>query len=218
MIGPSKSYYPEWRVSIPEVETPSLRVERFTVSDDDADRYNLSNAFSLGASRMVPPGTFTKVSRRDPTTGRWRLWMSDTDAEVIDHLNFYHTVVRMKARRVLINGLGIGMIVRALLQHSFIDHIDVVEIDTEVAEVIGSYYAKDPRVTIHVADALTIKWPPNTRWDAAWHDIWPTITSDNLEEMSRLHRMYGRRVDYQESWCRWECERERREDRKYSFL
>lgn len=49
---------------------------------------------------------------------------------------------------------------------------------------------------------LTIKWPTGTYWDVAWYDIWPEITSDNLEGMKRLHRSYGRRVGWQGSWAR----------------
>jgi hypothetical protein len=53
-----------------------------------------------------------------------------------------------------------------------------------------------------VADALTMKWPPHTRWNIAWHDIWPSISRDNLPEMKYLHRSYGHRVLWQGSWSR----------------
>ena len=30
-------------------------------------------------------------------------------------------------------------------------------------------------VAIHQADAYSVEWPADARWDVAWHDIWPTI-------------------------------------------
>jgi hypothetical protein len=66
------------------------------------------------------------------------------------------------------------------------------------------------RLTIHHGDALTYKWPVGTRWTVAWHDIWDTICEDNLPDMNRLHRRFGRRVDWQGSWCRDLIETERR--------
>ena len=68
------------------------------------------------------------------------------------------------------------------------------------------------------ADAFTVKLPRpslflhvprDTRYDVVWHDIWDNICADNLPEMHRLHRRYGRRCDWQGSWARWHCERQR---------
>jgi hypothetical protein len=67
----------------------------------------------------------------------------------------------------------------------------------------------DDRLRVIHADAL--KWmPPKVmRWSVVWHDIWDDISVDNLNEMTKLHRRYGRRCDWQGSWCRAECERAR---------
>ncbi len=63
-----------------------------------------------------------------------------------------------------------------------------------------------PRLTIHEDDALTRKWPTGTRWTVVWHDIWRDICTDNLPEMARLHRSFGRRCDWQDSWSKSLCE------------
>lgn len=42
-----------------------------------------------------------------------------------------------------------------------------------------------------------------------WHDVWDYIDANNLTQMHALHRKYGRRADWQGSWCRDQCERQR---------
>lgn len=45
--------------------------------------------------------------------------------------------------------------------------------------------------------------PPKGKWyGVVWHDVWNDLCADNLSEMSRLHRKYGRRCDWQGSWGR----------------
>ena len=58
----------------------------------------------------------------------------------------------------------------------------------------------------HQADALEYKPPRGEQYDVVWHDIWPNICTDNLPEMHKLHRKYGRRCNWQGSWCRAEHE------------
>lgn len=87
-------------------------------------------------------------------------------------------------------------------------HITVVEKSTDVIKLVGEHYLKDARVTIVHADAFEYTPPKNKQFNAVWHDIWDYICSDNLEEMKKLHRKYGRRTEYQESWCRSQCERQ----------
>ena len=68
-------------------------------------------------------------------------------------------------------------------------------------------YIKDKRVTIINADAFEWKPPKDQRYDVVWHDIWDNICGDNLPEMTKLHRKYGKKTDWQGSWCKYECKR-----------
>lgn len=181
------------KVEIPEGELDGLRVERFTVDAVGALRSRIG---FRSAGRGVPEGTYTKLMEGG------RLWMSDTPAEWRDHGSAVWRIRKPETKRVLINGLGLGMVLKAALAQPHVEHVDVVEYDERVIKLIGAHYVADPRVTIHHADAYTIKWAPGVRWDVAWHDIWPEIVTTNLPEMTKLHRKYGRRVDWQDSWCR----------------
>ncbi len=144
--------------------------------------------------RSVPPGTYTGLLRNGA------VWMSDTPAERRDHLSAYYEAKRLGGR-VLVHGLGLGMIVKAVLDLPNVEHIDVVELDADVIALAGPAFDRyGARVTIHEGDALTYKWPPGTRWTVVWHDIWRDICGDNLPEMATLHRKFGRRCDWQGSW------------------
>lgn len=193
----------DYQVTIPEGKLDGVRVERFTLSEADI----LATAWRLGA-RAATPGTYTKLVMDGA------LWMSDTPAEFRDHSNAVYMIKRPETRRVLINGLGIGMVVKAAVDAPHVEHIDVVELDKRVVDLIGPHYEADPRVTIHHADAYTIDWPKGTRWDVVWNDIWLDLCTDNLDLMAKLHRKYGRRAGWQGSWGKELLRRQRDQERR----
>jgi Spermidine synthase len=180
-------------VTVPEGNAGPWRVERFTVEANSPGMLYLSLK-----GRGIAPGTYTRLLH-----DRRGVVMSDTPAEMRDHQQF---VWKAKGH-CLINGLGIGMCVAAILQKPEVEKITVVEIDAHIVSLVGPHYASDPRVEIVNADAFEYRPPKGVRYGAVWHDIWDSICADNLPEMHRLHRKYGRRADWQGSWCRYECER-----------
>jgi hypothetical protein len=196
---PSASLFDLMAVTLPDIDQEGVVVTRFDISEDEAKFDAIRSGY-----RAVRPGTYTKL------TMDGRLWMTDTPAEKGDH---YDAVREMHRRggRVLINGLGLGMVVSAALALPNVEHVDVVEHDERVARIVGAHYASD-RCTIHHADAYeqTRRWPAGTRWTVAWHDIWANMSEDNLPEMAKLNRSYGRRTDWQGCWGREHIEMERR--------
>lgn len=183
----------EWRVDLPEGECGDLRVEKFTIQPNDpgAVHYALKG-------RPIPPGTYTRLMR-----GR-QLWMSDTQQEAIDHMEVRRQI-QAAGGRILIVGLGLGMIVKQALACPAVTHVDVVEIDEDVVKLVGPSYS-GPRCTIHHADAYQITWPRGTHWTVAWFDIWPDLCADNLPQMARLARSYGRRADWKGYWGKEETQ------------
>lgn len=179
-------------VDLPEGELDGLRIDRFEIGKHDIN--NLREALRCG--RGTRPGTYTRL------TLNGRLWMSDTDAEKRDHLVPLTLIRQREARRVLVNGLGLGMVVKAALALPHVEHIDVVECDERVVKLVGPHYEATGRVTVHHADAYeqARRWPSGTRWDVGWSDIWPDLRTDNLTEMARLNRSYGRRCDWHGCW------------------
>jgi hypothetical protein len=188
---------PSWRVTVPEGRRGAVAVERFTVERDDIEALRLSLS-----GRGCQPGTYTKLTRNG------QLWMSDTTAEQRDHWRPDAEISR-RGGRVLIAGLGLGMIVARALSYPNVEHVDVVEIDRDLVDLVGPHY-EGPRCTVHHADAYAIKWAAGTRWSVAWFDIWAELSEDNLPEMARLARSYGRRADWTGFWGKDEVLAERR--------
>jgi len=179
------------KVSLPDIKKGDWTIEKFTVDRTDFQ--------SLFAGRVVPLGeTFTRLCQNKTVV------MSDTPAERRDH----SYAIFKATGSCLLNGLGIGMILKNILKKPDVTDVTVIELSQDLIDVVGPHYT-DPRVTIICADALMYKPPKGKRYNMVWHDIWSFICSDNLEDMKKLHRKYGRRCDWQGSWCRDECERQR---------
>lgn len=180
-------------VEIPEGVSGDWVVERFEVSQQDADLFNLRARIHRDY-RTIKPGTYTRLKHHGDVI------MSDTPSEKIDHVAF----VRWAAGGVLVNGLGLGMVIEACLRKPSVESVTVVEISPDVIKLVGpTLTAKwGDRLAIVQGDALTVKWPKGTRWHSVWHDIWPTISASNWPDMKTLHRRYGGRCANQDSWCR----------------
>jgi spermidine synthase len=184
------------KVEIPEGAAGAWRVERF---ESDAMDFR-----SMIQGRGVPVGeTFTRLMRGGTVV------MSDTPAEMRDH----YTAVRNARGSCLINGLGIGMVLKAILAKPDVTDVTVVELAREVIDLVSPSYACDRVKFVH-ADAMTYQPPKGKRYGMVWHDIWDSICADNLDDMKALHRKYGPRADWQGSWCRSQCERAEQEWRR----
>lgn len=204
------SWWEKYQVHVPEGSAGPWKIEKFEVDPNDtyARLENLRMQRDGLRGRSIYAGRYTRLMRG------YSVVMSDTPAEISDHLPILDRLEGPAVRRVLINGLGLGLVLAHAIRQPHIERIDVVEIDKYVIELVGSYYEnydltqpfalkKPPklRVAIHNEDAMLKAWPKNTRWDLAWHDIWDDISTDNLEGIGVLNRRYGRRVDWQGAWC-----------------
>mgnify|MGYP001557373850 CR=1 FL=1 len=171
-------------VSVPEGQRGPWRVDRFEITEEMIKR----DAFRMG--RRVPqPGIITRLMHHGEVV------MSDTKAERSDHFAF----VMRATGHVLINGLGLGMCLGAVLRKPEVERVTVVEVDDHVIHLVAPTYQGDPRVEIVAASAFDYRPPRGVRYGAVWHDIWTYICTDNLDEMTRLDRIgmrafYGRRL------------------------
>lgn len=188
-----------YKVNLPEGESGDWRVKKIVVDEEAAKRERFRAMMNGG--RHVPEGEYTGIYHKG------YLIMSDTPNEISDHMSF----IRKAEGHVLINGLGIGMVLQAVIKKPEVTHVTVVEFSEDVIALTGKVYKEryGDKLTIIHADALEYKPPKGERYGAVWHDIWGDICADNLEDMKKLHRKYGRRTDWQGSWCRGECERQR---------
>lgn len=184
------------QVNVPDGRSNNWEVSSFEVSETDASFFNMREVFQQG-QRFIKPGHYKKLTRNGHLT------MSNTPAEINDHCRFICQA--KKGGHILINGLGLGIALTAILSSEAIQSVTVIEKSADVIALVGPSFESDKRVTIIHADAFTWKPPRSIRYNAVWHDIWDDICADNLPEMTRLHRKYGRRSDWQDSWCKKEC-------------
>jgi hypothetical protein len=191
-----------------QVERRPARTRRFDLWQRESREWRRQDPGDERTGRMTPPGRYTELHQamdvaQEPRDilGRPLLmtpWMSDTPAEVLDHWVVGHLV----RGRVLITGLGLGLITEWALGSPCVRHVDVVEIEREVVDLIAPYFLDDiaaGRLTIHHADALTYQFPRSSRWDVVWHDISQNIDPDNLPAMRKLRRRYENRCAWQGS-------------------
>jgi hypothetical protein len=184
------------KVNIPEGDSGRWSVRRFTVSADQAKFDAMRGMFRGG--RFTPEGTYTRLTRGGYTI------MSDTPDEMRDH----REPVSRARGHVLINGLGIGMVLGAVLRKPEVETVTVVEISGDVLTLVAPHYAS-PKVTFVNEDAFAYSPPKGLRYGAVWHDIWDDICAGNLSAMTRLKRKYGRRADWQGCWSERQCRRNR---------
>jgi hypothetical protein len=201
-ISPTDLVQVDW----PENSYGETALKRFTVTEQDATLERI-RSFTNGG-RGVRAGTYTGLYIRST------LWMSDTPHEQRDHLGFLYAVHHREARRVLVNGLGLGMVIRALAAMPHVEHIDVCDNHPDVIGLVAplvTQWGIDHGTIVNVvygdAHEPAELYPRGIRWDAAWHDIWRDICGDNWESMKTLRRRYARRCDYQDCWSAMETKR-----------
>lgn len=182
-------------VSIPEGVSGNCRIETFNVSPDQS---RLDAIRSMGR-RFVPPGQYTRLLVNG------RTMMSDTPDEKRDHW----AAVRNAQGHCLVNGLGLGMVANAMALKDDVSRVTVVEISADVIGLVAHTLHK--KIDVIHADAFDYVPPKGQRYGCVWHDIWQDICSDNLSEVARLKRKYGRRCDWQGAWAedlmRWQRRR-----------
>lgn len=195
----------------PEARVGDWALERVSVSLREAQLFNLQNMVAGHRSRNIQPGTYTRLvhERRyqvagGPARSTKAVWMSNTPAERRDHLSpVWEAATR--GGEVLVNGLGLGFVAGCLLELKNVRQVTVVEIDPDVVTLVRPYldqkYGTD-RLTIEVEDAFEYRPPKGARYSVVWHDIWLAICGDHTGQMTRLHRKYATRCDWQGSWCR----------------
>lgn len=169
-------------------------VEQFEVSEADSSFTRLRAM--LKGRGFVPPGTYTKLTHCGSSV------MSDTPDELRDH----NQAVRLAFGNVLVAGLGLGIVLNALLMKDEVEHVTMVEIDPDVIHLVWPAFEQyRDRLTLVQADIF--KWKParGEMFDVAWFDIWSNLCTDHLPEMTTLKRRFAKRVRmWKGCWCEGE--------------
>jgi hypothetical protein len=194
----------EIKIDVPDGKSGDWSVETFTVTKTDEQHGAMMACFSAHSrGRYVPAGKYKALKRNGHTI------MSNTPDEIRD----FRLFIGRATGNVLINGLGLGVVLKAVVDKPDVKHVTVIEISQDVINLIANSFSTNPKVEIICADALEYKPPKGTYYDAVWNDIWDDICTDNLKTMGTLHRKYGRRSNWIGSWGREICQYHQRRDR-----
>lgn len=191
-------------VVVPDGVSGPWKVETFTISEQESDFSKLRAVITGDPGIYVPAGTYKRL------TCLGEVVMSNTLMEVNTNMEF----INRATGRVLINGLGLGMVLTEILKKDSVESVTVVERSQDVINLTSPSFAHDPRVKIVHSCAFDYTPEDGEVFDVAWHDIWTYISPENLDEMWKLEDKLRPYVKgYQESWAKTECIRMSRRGR-----
>lgn len=159
------------------------------------------NDFYARVRAGIPVGEYIKL------TNDGECVMSDTPMEKRTNMNF----VANAHGKVLIGGLGIGLILLAIQDNEEVEKITVVEKNKEVIELVGNQLPLNNKVEIVNADIFD--YVPTEKYNTIYFDIWNYTNSDVFYgEMQPLMAQYEEYLDFDsdnpfiDCWCSYEAE------------
>src|SRR5215469_6680984 len=130
-------------------------------------------------AEWVPPGDYVRLKVNGETM------MSNTPMEKRTNLYF---VERAKGD-VLIAGLGLGMILGAVLKKPTVNSVTVVEKYQDVIDLVAKHHGHF-KLTVVQADIHEYTPAPHARFDTIYFDIWPNSNVEHLPEMEALRKQF----------------------------
>lgn len=195
------------------IECGVAKLCAYSIGNEQASMFNLGALFSgHGSFRQISVGDYVKLYVDGV------LMMSDTDMEKRTNIDF----IKNAHGDVMIAGLGIGLILHNLeekVKTGEVTSITVYEKYQDVIDLVAPYYKHLP-LTIKCADILEYVPPKNETYDTIYFDIWPTISTDNLQEIKLLHnrwKFHKRTGGWMDSWVKKFLQRKRQRENRSSY-
>jgi spermidine synthase len=166
-----------------------------TVTKEQASFGNMQALFSgAGGLMHVEPGKYARLAVNN------QLMMTDTQMERRTNIDIKHRA----HGDVLIGGLGIGMVILGICEKPEVKSVTVVEKYQDVIDVIEpqlrpNMNGASDKLKIVCADVFN--WKSKQKFNVIYFDIWPTITTDNLPDMAKLHQKYKNALDRTDENC-----------------
>lgn len=176
------------------LEKGVAKITKFTFDSKEDILYNL-RAVRNGRMFVMYDGKFVRL------TVNGELMMSDTTMERISNLDFINNA----KGRVMIAGLGIGLILEAILNKEEVSEVVVIEKYQDVIDLVEPIY-QHRKLKIICADIFEYEMPSSEKFDVIYFDIWADISTSNLSEMKQLHNKYKinkrSKDSFMDSWLR----------------
>jgi hypothetical protein len=108
--------------------------------------------------------------------------MQDSEAEYNEHQWLWDNATG----RVLVGGLGLGMIHQALIDNPNVESVTIIESEQDVIDLVWEHCAKNDSFTLVVADFETWEPPEGSDFDTVWADTWLVDNPITLKEYNEL--------------------------------
>ncbi len=164
-------------------ELGKAKVDFFQVSVENSQMSAIRAMASGRAEDIIPEGTYARL-RVGGT-----IMMTDTPMEQKTN----QELLQRAHGRVLIAGLGLGMVLVPLLAKKEVTSILVVEKSADVLALVGPAFAKaidEERLFFLNDDIHELDLGDSLLFDTIYFDIWPELSTDDLSEMEVLERKF----------------------------
>jgi spermidine synthase len=166
---------------VPEGKQGVAEVQHFIVTPSMAKIHNRENRRNF--VNHVEAGRFARLLIDG------KLNMSDTLMERRTNARLVH----FASGRVLLFGLGLGLVLRPLLLKRDVESVRVVELEQDVIDLVGSHYWHR-KLQIVQGDAFTYKPAPGETFNTIYFDIWEKLGDHDIfleqQELQARYRKY----------------------------
>lgn len=181
-------------------ECGRFKIRRFNMTEKDVEHAKMMAMFGgyYGDVYSLKPGEYIKLIDAD----RDEIVMSDTPMEVETNSSF----VENAHGRVLVGGLGLGIILLEIQDKKEVSEIVVVEKYQEIIDLVAKNLPLNDKVKIVQSDIFD--FAVEKGFDTIYFDIWNTICEDNWEDMKKLRRKWCRAITkggWIQSWRQEDC-------------
>lgn len=190
--------WPDGMYTIPKLRNArsgEWAISRVEVSKHHAIMANMRSLRDDGGLFAVRPGKYIRL-----TSETHGIVMSNTPMELATN----QRAVSAAFGRVLISGLGLGIVAHSIAHKEDVESVTVIELEPDVIKLVSK--SLHPKVTVVQGDALSYVPKRGERYDVIYHDIWLDISRRNLPSMRKLMAKWSRRCVWQECWMRREMQ------------
>lgn len=174
---------------LPEGSSGNVRIEHYEVTNLGAAVHNIKHVQNDTPQMAIYPGTFVRL-----IVGK-HLMMSDAPYEAQSNRD----LIEGARGKVLIAGLGMGMVLVPVLRNPKVTSVTVVEKSKHVIKLVekpllanGPFTENEKMKLVVIQGDINDFKPRASSYDFIYFDIWPTISSKNLPEIDSLKKRFSK--------------------------
>jgi hypothetical protein len=135
-----------WRTPLTVVPDRTIGTARLRHARKYRGVYHFEGTKGFEYYQVRKPFVCTYLQRRNSSQGKgWRTWMTD---DPLHWIAMRSLCLRLPAGKILCAGLGLGLMAHHLCKRADISRLRIVELSSDVIELISPTLPQDPRIEI----------------------------------------------------------------------